>query len=229
MTARVRERVLRRRRLLGLAAVAAAVGVVVLLHAVLTGRTTQTRVDRGADIDGPSTVSDPGPTVTSAPEALAPLRDTDDPARFARAVAQAVFEWDTAAGFNVEVFADRLVAVADPTGVETPGLVADLSLYLPTVQEWANLRRYSTRQWLEVSVVERPGLWPQAVADAPNGSLAPGTTAYTVTGVRHRAGVWEGRPVTSEHDVAFTVFMVCGPSYDACRLLRLSRLDEPLR
>ena len=122
-----------------------------------------------------------------------------------------------------------LVAVADPTGVETPGLVADLSLYLPTVQAWPNLQRYSTRQWLEVSLVEQPSLWPQAVAEAPSGSLAPGTTAYTITGVRHRAGVWEGRPVTSEHDVAFTVFMVCRPSYDACRLLRLSRLDEPLK
>jgi len=58
--------------------------------------------------------------------------------------------------------------------------------------------------------------------------LLPGTTAFTITGVRHRSGVWEGTPVTSEHDVAFTVFVVCAPSYPACHLLRLSRLDEPL-
>ena len=46
--------------------------------------------------------------------------------------------------------------------------------------------------------------------------------------VRHRAGVWQGEAVASEHGVTFTVFMVCGPSYDRCHLLRLSRLDEPL-
>ena len=40
--------------------------------------------------------------------------------------------------------------------------------------------------------------------------------------------MWEGEPVASEHDVAFTVFIVCGPSYPECHLLRLSMLDKPL-
>lgn len=51
----------------------------------------------------------------------------------------------------------------------------------------------------------------------------------TVTGVRHRAGTWEGREVAEEFDVAFTAILVCGPTYPQCYLLRLSRLDEPLR
>ena len=90
------------------------------------------------------------------------------------------------------------------------------------------LRPYSTRQWLELESVEVPALWPQAVAEAgPHGLLA-GTTAYTITGERHRAGIWEDEPVSSEHDVAFTVFIVCAPSYADCHLLRLSRLDDPL-
>jgi hypothetical protein len=54
-----------------------------------------------------------------------------------------------------------------------------------------------------------------------------GTTAYTVTGVRHRAGIWGERAVTSSHDVAFTVFIVCARLIRV-HLLRLSRLDEPL-
>jgi hypothetical protein len=58
--------------------------------------------------------------------------------------------------------------------------------------------------------------------------LLPGTTGLTIRGIRHRTGVWEGEPVASEHDVAFTVFIVCGPSYSECHLLRLSMLDKPL-
>ena len=61
------------------------------------------------------------------------------------------------------------------------------------------------------------------------GQIAPGTTALTIEGTRHRAGVWNGQPVTSEHPVAFTMFMVCAPSYPTCHLLRLSQLDNPLR
>ena len=41
--------------------------------------------------------------------------------------------------------------------------------------------------------------------------------------------VWNGQPVTSEHPVAFTVFVVCAPTYPTCHLLRLSQLDNPLR
>ena len=44
-----------------------------------------------------------------------------------------------------------------------------------------------------------------------------------------RTGVWNGQPVTSEHPVAFTVFVVCAPTYPTCHLLRLSQLDNPLR
>ena len=43
--------------------------------------------------------------------------------------------------------------------------------------------------------------------------LPKGATAVTIEGTRHRAGVWNGQPVTSEHPVAFTVFVVCAPTY----------------
>lgn len=169
------------------------------------------------------TASPPGPVLD-----LAPAPTVDDPAEFARIVATTIFEWDTTGGHGVEEYVARLVDIADPTGEETPGLVADLTGYLPNAPAWTELREYSTRQWLEIDTVTVPILWPQAVAQAPEGALLPGTLAYTVTGVRHRTGVWHGEQVASKHQVAFTVFMVCRPSYDACQLLRLSRLDEPL-
>lgn len=59
-------------------------------------------------------------------------------------------------------------------------------------------------------------------------TLPAGTTAYTITGTRHRAGVWDGRRVTTTGRVSFTVFETCQPTYPTCRLLRLSQLDNPL-
>ena len=51
----------------------------------------------------------------------------------------------------------------------------------------------------------------------------PGTCDF------QRQRVWNGQPVTSQHEVAFTVFVVCAPTYLTCHLLRLSQLDNPLR
>jgi hypothetical protein len=191
----------------------------------------------GDDAVAPSAAGSPAtPGVTDALGAAPPTRAvelaaalvTDDPAEFASVVAAAIFDWETTSGNGVEEYVARLIDIADPTGEETPGLVADLAGYLPTATAWGDLRTYSTRQWLEVDSVQVPSLWPQALAQAPEGALLPGSAAYTVSGVRHRAGVWQGETVASEHEVAFTVFMVCRPSYDRCHLLRLSRLDEPL-
>jgi hypothetical protein len=158
---------------------------------------------------------------------LSSLPTTSDPEAFSRSVAEALFAWDTATMTGRAQHVDRLVAVADPTGESTPGLVADLDNYLPNQAAWTQLAGYETRQWLTVDSVRTPTQW--AVAEAQAGDdLLPGTTAYTIHGTRHRAGVWKGSPVTSQHDVAFTLFIVCGPSYPECHLLRLSMLDKPL-
>jgi hypothetical protein len=173
----------------------------------------------------------PRPTATSDLDThQAPLQQvaaTADPQAFAESVAQRLFAWDTAAPFPLSDYTGQLLAVADPTGQESPGLMADIAGYLPTAEAWAFLKTYYTRQWLEISSVEVPDLWEQALTEAGQ-SLAPGTTAYTIRGSRHRGGIWEGEPVTSEYEVAFTVFIVCEPSYPTCHLLRLSRLDKPL-
>lgn len=176
-----------------------------------------------------------GPTSTSAThngvlanDLLPALPSTADPATFASLVAHAIFDWDTTTTIPLSAYTSRLVTAADPTGESSPGLMADLAGYLPTEKAWTELRPYSTRQWLKIKKTGVPDLWPKAEAQSGPGVLLPGTTAYTITGVRHRAGRWERKPVTSEHDVAFTVFLVCAPSYPECHLLRLSRLDDPL-
>jgi hypothetical protein len=158
---------------------------------------------------------------------LPPLRSSPDPETFARQVAEAMFAWDTATLLTRTDHIEQLVAVADPTGESTPGLVADLDNYLPTQDAWVELAKYETRQWLTFDSVTTPDKWADAQAQAGD-ELLPGTTALTIHGTRHRSGVWEGDPITSEHNVGFTVFIVCGPSYPECHLLRLSMLDKPL-
>jgi hypothetical protein len=173
-----------------------------------------------ASSPGPAYMHDEGRETPSA------LPSTDNPEEFARLVAEALFNWDTFG--TLDDYTGRLLAVADPTGEESPGLVADVANYLPTPQAWLELRHYSTQQWIDIDTVESPELWPHAVAETGPDGLLTGTTARTIEGARHRSGEWEGQPVATEHDVAFTVFIVCRPSYPRCYLLRLSRLDEPL-
>lgn len=158
---------------------------------------------------------------------LAELRPTSDPETFARQVAEAIFAWNTSTLVSRTDHIEQLVEVADPTGESTPGLVSDLDNYLPTQDAWTELTQYETQQWLTVDSITTPTKWTEAQAQAGD-ELLPGTTALTIHGTRHRSGVWEGEPVSSEHDVAFTVFLVCAPSYRECHLLRLSMLDKPL-
>jgi len=73
-----------------------------------------------------------------------------------------------------------------------------------------------------------PEQWHEAEAVGGD-AILEGTIAYTVEGIRHREGVWYDDQVTSEHQVAFTIFLACEPAFDQCALLRLSILDQPLR
>lgn len=168
------------------------------------------------------------PPPVSVTTEVAPIAKSSKPEAFATSVAEALFEWDTATMTNQVEYTERLIAVADPTGEESAGLVADIANYLPTPSAWASLREYRTRQWLDVTSAEVPTLWPQALAEAGPDGLLPGTTAYTIEGTRHRTGIWEDALVESTHDVAFTVFIVCAPSYPTCHVLRLSLPDQPL-
>ena len=112
--------------------------------------------------------------------------------------------------------------------------------YLPTPAAWAQLRTHQTQQWLIIDTISIPDAWETAVAQAAPGQLPAGAVAYTITGTRHRDGIWNTEPVTTAHPVAFTMFLTCAIERSAvpppgdgitetCRLLRLSQLDNPLR
>lgn len=226
MLTRVEARPLWRRRIILLAAT-----LIIVLTAVgtyLASSTTSRNAEPVPITDytdvGPRAPASTGPVIREP----SPIRPSNDPEAFAIAVAEALFEWDTAEPLPQTDYIDRVLAVADPAGEATPGLVRDIANYLPSPVAWGELRQYRTRQWVEVTSSEVPNLWPQALAEAGRDGLLPGTAAHTIEGFRHRAGVWEGEPVSSEHDVAFTVFVVCGPSYRTCHLLRLSLPDQPL-
>lgn len=190
-------------------------------------------------VSGPRTTSsDPPPsrpsptapgTTGQGPRELAPIPETDDPEEFARLVAQALFGWDTTSGLMPLDYTNVLLKVADPSGIEQAGLASDIAGYLTTRDTWVELRKYSTTQHLEITDVFVPAAWAEAEAQAQPGQLAPGTTAYTVEGIRHRQGIWNDEPTSSAHEVAFTIFLTCPPDGDPCYLLRLSVLDQPLR
>lgn len=179
--------------------------------------------------DHPSTPATPTPSSSASPASELPaLPETTDPRRFTTAAAETLFTWDTFTTLGVEDHRAVLLEAADPTGTETPGLIADLDNYLPTAETWRQLSEYRTAQSIEIDRVFVPEQWHEAVA-AAEGQIAEGLTAYTVEATRHRTGVWFDEPVESAHPVAFTVFLSCPPATDTCVLLRLSQLDNPLR
>lgn len=151
-----------------------------------------------------------------------------DGVQFARAVAATLFDWDTATG-GPNMIVGALTAVGDP-GEDLPGLAADLRSWLPTTGQWSQLRAFGTRQRLDVTAARVPDSWAAIPADPTNGLVA-GTIAVTIDGVRVREGSWFGQATTSRSPVALTVFAVCPPATKdgACRLLRLSAPDTPLR
>lgn len=178
------------------------------------------------DQPGPAVTAHPVPTTTPR---LPMVRPSADPETFARTVATVLFSWDTGSGFLPLDYTSVVLTVGDPSGAEQAGLAADIASYLPNREAWVELRQYATTQHLEITDAFVPGAWATAQEQAQPGQLVEGTTAITIEGVRHRAGVWNDEPVDSAHEVAFTVFVVCEPAYDTCHLLRLSELDNPLR
>jgi hypothetical protein len=171
----------------------------------------------------------PGSTsaVQSATSASEPAR-ADEAEAFATQVASDLFAWDTTSGTPHSDYIGRILALAEPTGEESAGLVTDLSTYLPSPESWEDLKTYETRQWIDITSYEVPDEWKSAEFNGETADLADGTTAITVTGLRRRSGIWQGKPAQTVDEVSFTIFMTCRPTYDTCKLLRLSQLNKPL-
>ncbi len=198
------------------------VGIYGLVHGPGTGAPTGPSSPASSDQAAAAHATSPDAGASPSPVAA-----TSDPQEFARRVAAAVFTWDTATGYDPSDYIQTVIDVGDPSGNEAPGLAADLNDYLPDTAAWAQLRQYLTRQWLTIDTAVVPTSWTQALQQG-QGTLLPGTTAYTITGTRHRTGVWDGKPVSTSGQVSFMIFETCQPTYPTCRLLRLSQLDTPL-
>lgn len=191
---------------------------------------------RGPAPTSPAGIPAPTPTASSTPSVpdttTAPhaptLPTTDDPVVYARAVATLLFTWDTMSGLTLQESENAIVAGADPSAGETAGLVADLASYLPTDEVWQQLRSYQTRQSLAIDSASIPASWPGIVASS-GAQLERGTVAVTISGTRHRTGLWEGQSQHADSPVSFTVFQLCPPSSGPCHLLRLSQLNNPLK
>lgn len=222
----------RRRRRLIITLTATGLVVTVLagigIYGLITGPRDNTNApgDRPPASTAPVDPTDPNGQPEDA--ALPALPRTNNPEVYVRAVAEALFDWDTFTLLTPSDHRGVLFEDADPSGSETPGLIADLDGYFPSASTWRDLAEYRTRQHIEIDRVYVPDQWEEAVA-ASGGQITEGTVAYTVEGTRHRDGVWYDDPVESSHAVAFTVFVSCQPVFDRCHLLRLSELDNPLR
>ena len=168
------------------------------------------------------------PAGTAATSRARPLPHTDDPVTYARVVAALLFDWNTSTGFLPTDYTSAVLADADPSGEETPDLINDVATYLPTLDQWLNLGARHVAQSIDIDDAYVPDSWPAVLREA-HGQLRPGTTAVTITGTRRRTGIWDGEHAESSYPVSFTVFLACQPSFDRCRLLRLSQLDNPLR
>ncbi len=214
-----------------------AAGIVLLLltgvgiYGLIVGPKPTPAHEPPASSPPPATSPTPGPTGASR---LPAVRPSNDPDEFTRNVAETLFAWDTASGFMPLDYTSVILAVGDPSGTEQAGLASDLAGYLPSRDAWIELRKYATSQHLTIERSFVPDAWADAVAQAQPGQIPPGTTAITIEGTRHRDGVWNKEPVSSEHDVAFTVFVTCRPPAPQfrtglCHVLRLSQLDNPLR
>lgn len=235
--------------LIALTATALALLVVVgvAVYGLVTGPDTTTPAS-GPRHDTPpasasATATTPPPTRRAPEPPVVPV--SGDAETFARAVAGAVFDWDTASGLIPVDYTSAVLRAGDPTGTEQAGLAADLAAYLPSRQAWINLRSYATRQHLSIDRAYIPDAWADAQAQALPGQLPAGATAYTIDGVRHRDGTWNGQAVTATRDVSFTIFLTCPPPTSepadrssvangtpaggSCFVLRLSQLDKPLR
>lgn len=157
------------------------------------------------------------------------MKGSRDPDVFARNLATVLFTWDTASGLFPLDYSASILAVGDPTGMEQAGLAADVAAYLPSREQWVELRKHATRQSLTIEHSYVPDAWDEAVRQAQPGQIPSGATAVTIHGTRHRNGEWNGRAVGEDYAVSFTVFLACPPKAGSCHVLRLSQLDNPLK
>lgn len=217
----------KRTRLLLISGVAATLVLLTLVGVGIYGLIA--RPNDNTTAPTPSNSPEPTATIPTDTTDLPRLPVTNDPIRYAEAAATALFTWDTASGLRPADYGQALLADADPSGSETAGLASDIALYFPAADAWRQLTGHATSQRLTIENASIPEAWDDAVTQDQSGTLVPGMTAVTIEGTRHRTGTDGRQQLSSDHEVAFTVFVACAPAFDRCHVLRLSAPDTPLR
>jgi len=212
-----------RRRLIALILLGAFVLVAVIVGT--TGLVNGSSNDPEA-IPSPSESIRPSSPEPSGESDEHPLPETDDAVRYARAIAMALYNWNTGNATPTTV-ADALIADGDPSGLELNGLASDIRLHLPTAEQWELLREYKTTQALRVDTAAVPDSWSEIAREQAD-QLVPGTVAVNIFATRTRAGIWQDGITQSNSTVSFTVFVACSPGFDRCRLLRISMPGQTL-
>lgn len=212
-------------------AVIAAATVLLILAGIGVYGLAAGRTQTSASRPSAAASSPAGTSASVSPSASTPptITGSADPDVFARNVSTALFTWDTGVGLWPVDYTSPILAVGDLTGVEQAGLASDVAGYLPSREQWVELRKHATRQSLTIKRAYVPDAWSEAVQQAAPGQIPSGATAITIEGTRRRSGTWDGRPVGEDFPVSFTVFLACPPGVDSCHALRLSQLDNPLR
>jgi hypothetical protein len=212
------------------ALIAAALALMLLagvgVYGLLAGPTSPAAQSSGSASPSvaPTAQAGPSPSVARPPA----VKGSRDPDVFARNLATTLFTWDTGSGLWPLDYSASILAVGDPTGMEQAGLASDVAAYLPSREQWVELRKHATRQSLTIERSYVPDAWHEAVRQAQPGQIPSGATAVTIHGTRHRNGTWNGRAVGEDFAVSFTVFLAC-PTGGSCHALRLSQLDNPLK
>jgi hypothetical protein len=208
-----------------IALIIGAVGLAALAGVGLYGLVGTTTDTPAASTPTTPALANPAPTKVAPPTSLP---HTNDPVTYAKAVARSLFVWDTASGQQPEDYQSVISEDADPSSVETSGLVNDLAAYFPTDTQWQQLRHYKTVETVTIVRAYIPAAWGQAVASDPS-AVRPGTTAVTIDAFRHRTGSWYEQSAATSDPVSFTVFLACQPTFPRCHILRLSGPNTPLK
>ncbi|PZF86039.1 hypothetical protein C1I92_02290 [Jiangella anatolica] len=159
---------------------------------------------------------------------LPSIRATNDAIPYARAISEALFNWDTTSGLYPRDYAAVVLAEAAPDAEEARDLATDVAGYLPADDVWEQLRQYQTKQRIEVYSARVASGWSSVVEES-HGQVPDGTTAVTIRAFRYRDSVHNDEQATVREKVTFTVFLACPPRVEEwCRLLRFSELNDPL-
>ena len=128
----------RRRRTVLIAATAVGLILLLLIGVGVYGLTRGPQTTEPARPDGP-TATNPA-HVPAEPEAVVTLGGSE---KFAGAVAEALFTWDTTSGYGPADYAQMLADVTADT--EADAAASDVRSYLPTQEAWTQLRTGACR------------------------------------------------------------------------------------